>query len=101
VRPARVPALRDHVEGAVTASTPTTPDPQEDTMADEQSPYVVHVAGPDDVHDASTWLDAVRIAHDVNATVLLLAERDVDNPNPEWSPRIWATPYTREAYDHG
>jgi len=58
------------------------------------SEWLVHVAGPDDLIDAGSWLDAVRTAHSVNTVVLRDVER-LDVRERELSPYIWATPRRR------
>lgn len=73
----------------------TIPDDLEQYQSDpsaDQSPFLVHQQGPDDIVPVRTWLEAVTIAHVLNSATVSYEERTA-------SPgliRVWATPYSRE-----
>ena len=66
------------------------------TEAAEDPPYVVHVAGPDDVLPARSWREAVAVANGVNADIAEYTKRT----EHDGMVRSWATPYLSSDYDY-
>ena len=60
-------------------------------MADNEA-WCVHVTGTDDVLPATSRLDAMRQAHELNATSLKII---TDTEDDEYYPTMWAVPMRR------
>lgn len=66
---------------------------------DKPKPYIVHVYGPDDIHEFDTWLDAIACATAFNAEAVAYVARRIAEEygaEPPYLTRAWATPYTRQ-----
>ncbi|WP_030147699.1 hypothetical protein [Mycetocola saprophilus] len=56
------------------------------------SPYVVHLAGPDDLYPARSWREAVAVAQSFNQDIAAYTRRSEN----DGLVRSWATPYLVE-----
>lgn len=58
-----------------------------------EKPYLVHVAGPDDIHECTTMREAIDLAMQMNAEMA-----DTIARGGEHAPHLWASPWRTTTY---